>query len=533
VPISTRSTSTTKRVRIASPPVPISPETPASYASSPEETRYANLLGSPPVTNSGAVPYALALASNPFLASSSDGERDDVDEQLLENTRRNSTLGSKTEHGGRNTTPDPVKEALARFSGPPRRSTAPSPYRSGGGNELQWNQPARPALDVDAFKRLLLTGEPGWPVINSMVPAATHPSSQAVIASDSSSSNADSASVSQHSIFEPQAPILAETPRTSYELDREEPTSERAALLAADATTDKKPSVPKPRHGKLLNNILTTPSPATLGVTQAIRTSAIPALENFGVSSPSDLNKPLPSPPTDNSFPPQTDPIQADTLQSHNSLRRAPTPPLTRRGSQHRSQSMQESSNAFQKRVSAGHPGAASSPEQGSAITAFKAPPPPPARRQKRASGIGLPSFEGSVQEEEEEFNPTPTRPKLSPSPSMTSLSQSKPQPPPSRNPSLAKRLSRVSTGSSIMPPPLPPPRRVRGSSRSSSDSQNIALPLGLNSSNEIRRSSTDSHRNVSSQQPTSNNILADLAALQMEVDALRKREEHEASATT
>ncbi len=557
VPAWTRSSATTKRVRIASPPVPISPQTPASYVSSPGETRYVNFPASPQPPDSGNLPYAQALASNPFQASSSssDGERDDVDEELLENTRQNSALGSPNQRDtGNGTAGSAVQATLARFAGVPRRSTAPptsgSGEQKGGGSSS--SKSSRPALDFDAFKRLLLTGEPGV-TAEQAIPTSTSATSPLPVHSDSSSSNTDTASVSQHAIFEPPPTVITDTPRTSHEFDREDAVSERGVVLV-EATTDKKPPVPKPRHGKAPGDSSSSlPLPINHGPTRTRHRTDGPTAANHPIPSLSDLNKALPPAPIDNSFPPAVEPGVSDTLQAHASLRRPPTPPLTRRRSQRRSQSMPESYNVSPKVLSEAVAGTTSSPDLETPTVASKAPPPPPSRRQKRASDIGLQSLGATVQVQEEEEEEekveeeeveeeeggggeeeegeeveeediymTSTQPQLSPSSSMTSLSQSKPQPPPSRNPSAAKRLSRLSTGSPTMAPPVPPPRRVRGSSRSSFDSQVAVLNPGP--SNESRRPSTESSWNPSGPS-TSKDILADLAALQMEVDSLKSKQ--------
>jgi hypothetical protein len=509
-------------VRIASPPVPISPETPASYASSPEETRYVRFHGSPLPQESGAVPDAQAVAPNPFQTSSSDGERDEVDQVLLENTRRNSALGSRPEPGRGNGAPDAVKATLARFAGVPRRSAVQPASGRREENGLVMSQSSRPALDVDAFKRLLLTGESGTPADQAM-PASTHTTSPPATNNDSSSSNADTASVSQYSIFEPSAPVITDTPRTSHELDREAAATEREVVVA-ETTMEKKPPIPRPRHGKSLASSLTNlQSPLTNEVARNNQITPASALEDLRLSSPSDLNKPLPPPPVDNSFPTTADPTVSPIFEAPAATRRPPTPPLTRRRSQHRSQSLKASKSALQGTSSDTHLGGDFSLDQNFTPTAAKVPPPPPMRRQKRFSDIGIQRSEATVHEEEASLI-TSSQPQLSPSSSMTSLSQSKPQPPPSRTPSGAKRLPRISGGSPSMGPPPPPPRRVRGSSRSSFDSQIAVLPHDPRSSSELRRTSTDSSRNASSQS-TSQDILADLAALQLDVDRLRSKQ--------
>ena len=525
VPGPTRLTATTKRVRIASPPVPIPPATPASYASSPEATRYTHFPGSSPPSGSEEVAYALALASNPFRTSLSDGEQEGVDEELLENTRRNSAIGPRATFDGGNGEPDAAKDMLARFAGVPRRPIVAAAPGSGEQRDLtNVSTSSRPALDVDAFKRLLLTGKSGV-LIDSAMPASTHAPSQPPIASDSSSSNADTASVSQQSIFEPVTSTITDTPRTSLDWDREEASGERRQLIAKTTNdTHKKPPVPRPRHGRSLGNKSTSQllsiSPQTTQGRQNITTTIS---EYPRTASPSDLNKPLPPPPMDNSFPLGADHSESPVLQSSTPIRRPPTPPLTRRRSQRRSQPVQEPYNAAPNSTSEVNPGTTSLLDQEASASTTKAPPPPPTRRQKRTNETAAPSLESPVQEEGE-INITSTQPQLSPSPSMSSLSQSKPQPPPSRNSSSAKRPSRVSSGSPTMaPPPVPLPRKVRGSSRSSFDSQTAVLPQDSRMSGDFRRPSTDSSRNMSGQS-LSNDILADLAALQTEVDALRSK---------
>jgi len=509
-------------VRIASPPVPISPETPASYASSPEETRYASLPTSSPPISPEIIPYAQALALNPFQTSLSDGERDDADDELLENTWRNSSLGSKPEDDSRKELPDTVTEALARVATLPRRAAALPPFAGGDQNEPPMGKASRPALDVDAFKRLLLTGVSELPA-NETLSASTHISSHPALNSGSSSSVADTASLSQHSVFEPLPPIPPEMPRTSHELDEEEAIKEEEALII-ETTMDKKPPVPRPRHGKPLSRTSTAPLfPISHVVTQVTRIDSVHPPEDSRIPSPSDVNKPLPLPPIDNSFPRASDPMVSDTLQSHSSIQRPPTPPVPRRRSQRRSQFGKEVFDGSYAHLPAVHIGGTSPVDQEPTTGPAKAPPPPPTRRQKRTSAIGLQSSEPTVQEEGDACI-TATQLQLSPASSMTSLSQFKPQPSPSRNPSAATRISLNSTSSPPIGPPLPPPRRARGSSRSSFDSQGTVPSHELPHRNEVRRPSTDSVREVSGQH-ISTDILADLAALQLEVDMLRNKQ--------
>jgi hypothetical protein len=373
---------------------------------------------------------------------------------------------------------------------------------------------SRPALDVDAFKRLLLTGVSEVPA-NEALSASSHVSSLPAPSSGSSSSIADTASLSQHSVFEPPTPIASETPRTSHELNEEE---------ATETTINKKPPVPRPRHGKPLSRTSTAPLlPISPIVTQVTRKDSVHSPEEPRIPSPSDLNKPLPLPPIDNSFPRASDPTVSDIFQSLSSVQRPPTPPVRRHRSQRRSQFGKEVFDGSHTHLPASQVGGASSVDQEPTTGHVKAPPPPPTRRQKRTSAIGLQSSEPTVQEEGD-VGITATQLQLSPTSSMTSLSQFKPQPPPSRNPSAAKRVSLNSTSSPLIGPPLPPPRRARGSSRSSFDSQGGVSSHEFHHRNEARRASTDSIGDVSGQH-TSTDILADLAALQLEVDMLRNKQ--------
>jgi hypothetical protein len=452
-----------------------------------------------------------------------------MDEEVLENTRRNSALGMREESDDSNIGISvPVRATLARFAGVPRQPVAPLASESGDQSETNSSKSSRPALDVDAFKRLLLTGKSGLPA-DQALPVATHIPLQTAVASDSSSSTADTASVSQHSLFEPPAPVLTDTPRTSHEMEREE-VIHRQRSVVNPTEIQKQPSVLRPRQGVSLSDSSPSPmlsvSPRSM---QARQSDATASVEDRFISSPTDLNKPLPPPPTEHPSPLATNSSTSPVLQAPASSRRPPTPPLTRRRSQARSQSMQERYNPSSKKPPAVKPAEAPSLDHQSAAMSPKAPPPPPARRQKRASDIGEQSSE-AVALGEGDFSMTSTQPTLSPVSSMTSLPQPKPQPPPSRTPSAAKRMSRASTGSPAVAPPLPPPRRVPGSRRSSCDAP-AGLPRNSRISVESRGPSTDTQRNVSDQS-TSNDILADLAALQTEVDALRDSQGQEAGNT-
>ncbi|OAA65269.1 hypothetical protein SPI_02056 [Niveomyces insectorum RCEF 264] len=149
------------------------------------------------------------------------------------------------------------------------------------------------ALDVDAFRRLLLTGQTGGGLLRAPGGAAG--------AADAASMT-DASSVSKHSVFDAGAHPLQETPRTSHEIS--ETDDDRSGLilavppqapgLAQRQTLRKKPPPPSSRHGKLIkaqkdkDNGKDNSKDKTKGGEEA-----------SPLASPSsDVNKPLPPPPT-------------------------------------------------------------------------------------------------------------------------------------------------------------------------------------------------------------------------------------------
>ncbi|RYO95637.1 hypothetical protein DL764_007635 [Monosporascus ibericus] len=181
---------------------------------------------------------------------------------------------------------------------------------------------AKGSLDVDSFKRLLLTGH-----ANVSDPAPASGANLAVVSPlqpppQDGASNTDESSVSRQSM----ADAIQETPRTSHEISEpEEPEGRRNVLCAPPSTTRapststrKKPPPPNSRHGKLIKIELGADSNAAAATrvpTQSISigTSAAPSTEQARkasgqfssiarsqspASSISDINKPLPPPPS-------------------------------------------------------------------------------------------------------------------------------------------------------------------------------------------------------------------------------------------
>ncbi|ETS85135.1 hypothetical protein PFICI_03160 [Pestalotiopsis fici W106-1] len=159
------------------------------------------------------------------------------------------------------------------------------------------------SLDVDSFKRLLLTGQttaPGAGVAGSSMGL------QQATAIDGAS-NTDASSASRQSLYE----NVQETPRTSHEIsDPEESKVSMASPLATAQPPSgrKPPPPPSSRHGKLIKMELGAENKAKRAPNSAIsintdtansaptRKSSIHSLTQSSPGS-SDVNKPLPPPP--------------------------------------------------------------------------------------------------------------------------------------------------------------------------------------------------------------------------------------------
>ncbi|KAK1492526.1 hypothetical protein CTAM01_09943 [Colletotrichum tamarilloi] len=379
------------------------------------------------------------------------------------------------------------------------------------------------AMDVNAFKMLLLTGQAG---------AGTPPPQTSV-------SQGDKAPGASHAAPEP------EIPRTSQDM-ADRGVDDQRSLLAHSPSVKKKPPPPSSRHGRKIS----------------VQTSGRPHISSETASpiSPSDVNKPLPPAPsshggddTEDVFareaagkvPEQDSPTPSSIpTPALPATGKRPTPaPPPRRGHA-RSQSLTANAGVNAPSVpsyEADTPPRSSLESQRSRSESFRsinAPAPPPPRRphasHRQSFQLASPSsgsFYGA--------SPAPsdidtsihatehTPPKTSP-----------PPPPPARNTSIRRPPSvrsieapsrKISGGKENAPPPPPPPPRQRGSSRGSMDGYGM------------RRTSIDSTRAMGSnvpEEPTAEDdaqqeydaaksgkgadILADLDALQREVDALR-----------
>lgn len=434
-----------RHVSFASPPVDTTIPA-ASYPSSPESTRFSP----PPQHAQPATPnYRSAFFSDPFGDLGRDGAEDQTIRDALKNAQDNAVLThvAAAEKSG-NAVRDPWSRFGAAPNPPPPQNVEPA------------EQPAVPrqSLDVEAFKRLLLTGDSGQNTPGAATPPISKPNPRVP---SENSSGTDTTSGSQPSVFDQAGRVHEDTPRSSHELDRPE----------AEGKPKVPPPAPAPRRGK------------------SVKHPAAPE------SLPKDDPKPAeyqPKPP-----------------------KKPPTPPLARRRSQR--------SASWRSEDAIVTPSEASSPTE-SMQTGQKSPPPPPpplppVRRPHSTAQRRLSN----------DLAPTMEEPGGEPSHPIGNCRSPKdrPMPPPSRNSSTA--VKRQSLGL-MNPPPLPPPRRGRGSSRSSMDGFRPALSSITGEAEAYDSIAVvDDSRRSSAKDPTrmapssAADILAELANLQKEVDAARR----------
>ncbi|KAG9547828.1 hypothetical protein KCU97_g20607, partial [Aureobasidium melanogenum] len=297
--------------------------------------------------------------------------------------------------------------------------------------------PAKPAMDVDAFTRMLLTGNTPSASPGPMTPSAGHASAAANSLGD----------------LHPESPPASDDDDEHHDGPPEPDYEQLTGLVRTPDTHPKKPKPPPPahHHGKSLS----TPSkgPQTVSFADFDVVATPPALPSPSIASPkpqlarspSDLNKPLPPPPPPHHSPsPEKapsileqfdDPAQSPQLPAEDfslNSKRPPPIPLSRRSSQMRSSSgrPRSSSNLSRSSVPDDH-------SDGTATPPVK-PPPPPARRGPHSVETDLPA-------------PT-ARPPLPPPPRHTKQRPASVSRTPSTN-------STHSLNKANMPPP-PPPRR-------------------------------------------------------------------------
>ncbi|MCJ1244624.1 hypothetical protein MMC30_001822 [Trapelia coarctata] len=398
----------------------------------------------------------------------------------------------------------------------------------------------RPPLDVDAFTRLLLTGEKQSSAAST--PSVNMLPFQGMLGD--TSSNTDASSLSRHSFLESQTDSHLETPRTSHEstpsVDEIQKSMGKSSSLY-DIGAPRTPRANNERLGRpapsLASDFSSSAPPAELPMQRPrspTRHSPI-----LSPKSSTDLNKPLPPPPIPAS--PDSTVVSSATLSSPSDFssgpyelpasrpRVAPAPPLARRHSQLRPKytgtSPGRSTPIAEEQPVDTKPSTASS----SPIPGKPPAPPPPRKRGTDRNSVILEA---------------PRLPELAPISPMFSLKAEKQPPPlpPSRTASVSKRHVREgsmsSTAPSMAPPPPPPPRR-RGSSGSSYSLRRPSSEVGR-LEEEVPKAATPKARAQSTSQSSADviskaaagnrDIMADLSKLQREVDELRGRYERKGS---
>lgn len=399
--------------------------------------------------------------------------------------------------------------------------------------------PVKPQYDVNEFKRLLLTGDKGASKPN---PASAPTVIFGQPPGGDSSSNTDASSVSRQSIFEPIATVHHESPRSSQENSDIEKQS--LGMASELKTTKSKPSAPKHRHGKLVP----TSGPQTVSFEDPSLSTrrldgARPRAESRDDLTSSDsfgdkhkASPSLPSSPVSTSFgsrgygahiEPTAEPkdLQANLIQQK---KPAPAPPPTRRSRPMSISSINSGRSVpLSEEVTAEPMQMSSSPSN----RPPNAPAPPPPRRSKSFRGdssVSTPTF-SSVDGGSQQSVPTDQSPPPSQKPSTPVPSKQSPSILASRGPN---RTSPASMSPAMAPPPPPPPRR-RGSSQSSNNYTPSRLS-GTYSMPNTERHRSDSGASSISQLPMKtipvnsenrleqDDVMADLTALQREVDELR-----------
>ena len=501
VPKSTK----TKTVRIISP----------HYSRSQDDGGISNISSPPPQGFDSPSPDPISPPSlgssspaDPFSAQSDEGTSADDDEDLRRNTIANTASVGAHSYVSLEAPLNLSRKAPALQFG----ADAATSEHDDNSQGTSAQSASRPHYDVDAFKRLLLTGEK--PEADKTVPGKPPVGSQG---GDGSSNTDTSSSVSRQPISEPHHSTFQESPRTSTDIGPLD--DERQSLVrSAPKMSQNRPSAPPSRHGKLVKqnvpqaasfDSLSSSPPEATSIKRYPTSPSSPRSPNSGAG----LDKPLPpAPPSDS---PTSAELVPDGAQSQKrdghqnnpgqpgrlaSKRIPPAVPAARRHGQGRSRSSTNDSSRSASISEDTSQNTQPSPSTSMSTIASKPPPLPQPRRAGTApdSGESSPTFSLGSAVDASDSTPFKTRPPLPSSRTASTTS--------------IKRLSRIKTDSGLCggpPPPPPPPRRRESSLNQSSTPPSESA--GEGSSTAIWR-----------QAPGEKDLVADLATLQREVDELR-----------
>ncbi|KAI4260904.1 MAG: hypothetical protein LQ352_000059 [Teloschistes flavicans] len=507
----------TKTVRIVSP----------HYSRSKDSQSISSITSPPPQSSTASSPGGFESPTSseelspvdPFSPQSDDATSADDDDDLRRNTIANANATGRDPPVILNAPTNPSRKAPAlRFGG----DAAATASREGG-RVTAPQTGSRPRYDVNDFKRLLLTGEKLQSERAIASPQSGHIQGlQRGVTRDTS----------RPSVFDP---LHQDSPQTS--MDNEASDEERHALVQPSLSHAgrSRPSVPQSRHGKLVKqntpqsvsfeSLASSPPDSDSAFASTAKLS-FPATPTGGTG----LNKPLPPPPRSESPTPMAAPHDPNSLltKSHESKaamphqlnpvavkRSPPAVPTTRRHGQGRSRSStndsSRSASLFEELSQQMYP----SPATSLSTTASRPPPLPPPRKAGAVPAHEMSSPTSSIEPGADFPDSTP--------------SKSGPPPPPSRTASTSsvKRMSRIRTNSGSPGAAPPPPPRRRGSSLSQSS---LAPSATFGEDRIISSEPQDNNPGPSSTQPRAGtnpdgkDLVADLAALQKEVDELRGR---------
>lgn len=418
-------------------------------------------------------------------------------------------------------------------------------------------QRQRPAMDVDAFKNILLTGSASPPNYNSTSAADRRLSPAGRRPHDSESSTDTS------SVFDPAYTLHPESPRVDHydfssdSEDDVENETERTNLMGQGRSDDlPPPAPPKPKSTRGPQTVSFADfdqsippnfqAPGGRG-TPPLNTQQRGILRPTVQRSASDLNKPLPPPPqpSDSALPPlvpdkdvpQTQQSLSESLSvpdvdSSTPKKVPPPPPVSRRHAPTPARPRSASNLSAQESISdIPNPSSSSSlpPQVKSDETSSNkpsVPPPPPPSRKVH------PAAPSSTTADLPLHAPIESKPLV-------------PPPPPRRHPSTSGSMRTASPANSLrkdispLPPsggnapPPPPPRRGAGGGNSSQRSSIDGRPSSLRKfggAENQRRASKQSVDSAGSEQVASSpsteaakrDVLADMSAFQAEIDALR-----------
>jgi hypothetical protein len=327
------------------------------------------------------------------------------------------------------------------------------------------------ALDVNSFKKLLLTGNS-----TSVVPDSVS-KWKGANPSDSTSST-ETSSISRQSLLENVAESSGETPRSSY--DRPWPDE----ILKGKMDRNKPPPPPpKSKHGKSLlpkgpQTVSFDDFSPTIPSESPSRNSLVS--DPFPVGAMFSTNKPLPSPPIASTRQisetnlPEANGDGIDQIPTASQKKTAPPPPLARRSTI----TKRPRGNTTSSITSVTEEGSSSYPPSITDSTLPQKalpPPPPPSRRSGSATNIQSP---------------------------LASQDPTKDGPLDTKSPPITNR-TRSSSQASVLSPPPPPPTRRRSSRASVETAPKFSgsASQSRRSSTEIVRSSLDSQRRISSGQ--------------------------------